>query len=458
MRMTQNTRRGPKLLLLAAVMAAVVGAGACNDFLTVDNPGAIKDSDLNDSTYIPLMVNGVVGEFQPMYSLVSTYNAVFSDEAANSHVYVSNPAIDQRQVDYTNDLLVSQVYNPIQRALFLADTVADRLKGFRGAAAATDLQRARVLNYAGFDYITLGETMCEAPIHGSRAYTPEELFAFARQRFDTALAIAAAYKASAGATTAGKARADSLAALANIGAGRAALDANDKAAAIAYANAALAISPNLTFWVYHSANSGREYNPYWDATSVSTGATWITMSTNFIPKMSDPRVAHTDTTWAVMNSSADRNTWQYVPRQGASFSGYTGTFPSAPFDQGTNQRYASSLEAQYILAEAGGMNDTQLAAFINARRAAGGQSTNFAGTHDQLMAELRDQRGRDFFLDGHRLGDIRRWLKYDNVDLFDRGAWIPNPTHPVPSTSISYGDQTCWPIPLAEVNANPNLQ
>lgn len=59
-------------------------------------------------------------------------------------------------------------------------------------------------------------------------------------------------------------------------------------------------------------------------------------------------------------------------------------------------RFASGLEAQYIVAEAQGPTAATLA-FVNARRAVGNEPP-VSDTGNQLMADLREQRRRDFFL------------------------------------------------------------
>ncbi|MBL8999380.1 MAG: hypothetical protein JNL44_19145, partial [Gemmatimonadetes bacterium] len=70
-------------------------------------------------------------------------------------------------------------------------------------------------------------------------------------------------------------------------------------------------------------------------------------------------------------------------------------------------RLASKLEADYIAAEAGGT--TTMLALIQARRAAnslppyGGTTTDAA-----VLAEFEDQRAYEFYLEGKRLGDLRR--------------------------------------------------
>ena len=87
----------------------------------------------------------------------------------------------------------------------------------------------------------------------------------------------------------------------------------------------------------------------------------------------------------------------------------------------------------------------------NERRAVGLQAP-VTLTGDALMAELRDQRARDFYLGGQRLGDLRRYLRYNNLNLFPTGPYPGSTTGQVYDNTI-----TCWPLPTSEVNANPNI-
>lgn len=89
-------------------------------------------------------------------------------------------------------------------------------------------------------------------------------------------------------------------------------------------------------------------------------------------------------------------------------------------------------------------------AFVNSRRAVGGQAPLTAPSAAEYLAALRDQRRRDFFLDGHRRGDLRRYKKLYGLDEFPSGSYLG-------STTASYGDQECFPLSQAEINNNPNL-
>ncbi|MGH7623835.1 MAG: RagB/SusD family nutrient uptake outer membrane protein, partial [Gemmatimonadaceae bacterium] len=114
------------------------------------------------------------------------------------------------------------------------------------------------------------------------------------------------------------------------------------------------------------------------------------------------------------------------------------------------QALAKYSEAQLIIAE----NDVSTSDFsgavdiINALRAAAGQPAFNPGTLSApvVMAEIVEQRRREFFLEGHRLGDIRR-------------LGLPlSPATGAPFVSGgTYGDQACFPLPNVERVNNPNL-
>jgi hypothetical protein len=148
---------------------------------------------------------------------------------------------------------------------------------------------------------------------------------------------------------------------------------------------------------------------------------------------------------STMNSSAGLATG-YVPLKPRSFGGWTAT--GAPITPGSSIRIASGIEAQYIIAEAQGGTAATLA-FINVERAKYNKGVSTAVTADEILADLRDQRRREFFLDGHRLGDIRRYKAQYGINFFPTGTYLTGPT--------SYGTAECMPIPVAEVNSNPNV-
>ncbi len=431
------TRRLGRLTTIAAVVG-IGGITACNDFLTAENPGAIVAEDVTDARYATLITNGVIGEFQPMLGYVTWWNAIFTDELFNRATFFEEGLIDRREVTSTNGTYAFFYYGNLHRTRFLADNGAERLKTILGDSASRDLRLARVQAYGGMTYTYIAEALCASPIDVSEPLPSAELFARAIDRYDEAIAVAAAAKIQAKAQTRIVPRdtlaADSLRNFALVGAARAALNVNDKAAAIAYASQ---VPAGFEFRAYYSENSGRENSWMWNRLVAGSNGTML--NTPFAAMDTDPRVPRPGGTTVLA----------LIPNAPPSYSAYNGTLVGADFARGGWVRIASSLEAQYILAEARGATPATLD-FVNARRAVGLQAP-VALTGDALMAELRDQRSRDFYLDNHRLGDLRRYKEFYGIDLFPQG------TYPGTTTGLTYSaGTTCWPLTLAEQNGNPN--
>jgi hypothetical protein len=436
-----------------AAIAAVALFAGCTDFLKASNPSAIQADDLANPLYIPLMVNGVIGEYQQVVDDLDLRSGVFGDELFNNHGFFEEREIDKRNVIPENGTYPLVIYVPLQRARYLADSVAGRLKTLLGDSASKDLRVARVLAYAGSSYDLLAENLCTIPINGSAPYTPEETISkFAIPRLNEAIAVATAFRGST-TNTALQAAADSIINFAKLTAARSLLFVNDKPGARAFA---VQIPATFEFRSYYSAQNARENNAFQNA---AVGSPWVSLEPKN-KRLNDPRVPHLVTPSGVQSIAAGnadtvtinnvRTIGAFIPKSPLMHSTYDGTTTGAVFTLGPNYiRIATYLEAQYIIAEADGPVATTLT-FVNARRAVGGQApVTLAGA--ALMDELREQRRRDFFLDGHRLGDMRRYLKYDKIDNFPRGPY------PGSISGEQFNDATCWPLPLSEIAGNPNV-
>ncbi len=457
-----HLRRLARSASLVALVAAS-GVTACDDFLAADNPGAIQEPSLTDPRYAGLIPNGVVGEFQFMHGNVAYWNGVFTDELHNRAVFFEEGLIDRRDIQPENGTWSFFLYNNIHRTRFLADDGARRLKIILGDTASRDLRLARTLAYGGYAYVYLAEMVCESPIDLSAPLSPDTLFRRALVRFDEAIAVATAAKAHAlslnPASTAAVV-ADSIRFFALVGAARASLNLNDKAKAITYATQ---VPAAFEMRNYYSSNSTRENNWMHNRIGSTTGggnnATLLNTPFDTIGRTrivrpglpdslapydvtkGDPRIPRRGGTLAATNP---------IPHSPPSYSSYTGTTAGATFVQGGYVRIASGLEARYVVAEADGPT-AATNTFVNERRAVGLRPP-VTLTGDELMAELRVQRSRDFYLDNHRLGDLRRYKKYYNVDLFQKGLY------PGTTTGERFSDDvSCWTLPISEINDNPNV-
>jgi len=433
-----------RLARCAFAAAALALGGAGCDLLEVDNPGAIQEPALNDPRYIPLMVNGVIGEFQPTLPVAAYYTAVFADELRNHHVFFEERLIDQRRVGPENATYVAFVYNVLHRSRFMADSVASRMKVLLADSASRDARLARVQAYGGYNYVLLGEWLCESPVNGSRPYSSQELLRdFALPRFDEAISIATAARNRPGATAAQIASADSIINFARVGAARAALWLGDKPRAVSYATG---VPAAFEFRAYFSENSARENNPLWNRFSNGSGNTSGSVSNTPFAQLNDPRVPHPAAAERVMDA-----TNAFIPNSPSGWSTFNNTEVGAEWSRSGYMRVASGLEARYILAEATGPTAESIA-FIESRRLIAPTGVAAAPTTaGNFLAMLREQRGRDLFLDGHRLGDVRRYITQYGINLFPTGTYYGT------TSGETFGDQTCLPLSLAEITGNPNV-
>lgn len=439
MMITQHS--SPRLVRFALAALALAGAAACTEFLSAENPGAVEEPDVNNPAHVGLVANAPIFGFQTAHTQNTYWNAQFTDELFNRAVFVEEGQIDRRELYSEMSYINAFMYAPMQRARFLGEDAARRLKVILGDSASRDLRVARSLAYAGHAYIALGEMMCVTPIDLSAPKSSAEIFSDAIARFQEAITIASAAKAHlqtlppSTANTTAQAATDSVRYFALVGAARAALNRNDKTGAIAFANQ---VPAAFDFRAYYHSNTTGQQTRIYDRLQLGSNA-WM-VNTPFLAMAGDPRVPR-------ITSPASR---AGTPLSPPSYSSWNNTVAGAPFEAITTVRIASGLEARYIIAEAQGPTTATLA-FVNERRAAGLQS-QVALTGNALMAELRDQRSRDFYLDNHRLGDLRRYKEFYNVDLFPKGPY-PGST----SGAIYNEAVTCWPLPVNELTGNPNI-
>lgn len=410
------------------LVCGLAGAGACDSLLTIDNPATHAEEDLDNVAYAPGMVTGVVARFQFMYDDLALNSAIITDEAVTGHNFETTQRVDLRLVTKENS---GDVYAPLQYARSAADSFEVRLRRLLPDSADRALGVARVQAYGAMTYVLMGDFLCEAPVDPrSGAISPDSMYRIAISRAARAVATASAFKANGGPA----ARADSLIHLARLAAARAHLNLGEKTQAAALAAQVPAAFDFRTH--YNIPNSNNVFFTSTQGTNRNLGVDAAFRGLN------DPRVRHS----ATGGTGHDQRTILFTPFQSPSFSGYSAT-ANVAFARETSIRFASGLEARYIVAEAQGATPENVA-FINSRRAVGGQATLVAPTEAEFLAALMDQRRRDFFLDGHRIGDLRRYRRLYGVDFFPTG------THPTPGRG-EYGSSVCFVPTQAEIVGNP---
>lgn len=438
-----NAGRLARLTLLGALALALGAATACENFLVANNPGAVEAEDLNEPAYAGLIGAGPIFAFQDSWDDITYWNGQLTDEIINRNgpnPFIEEGQIDRRELHSDMTYIPAFIYSPVQRARFLAEDAVRRLTVILGDTVGRDLRVARAVAYGGYTYIGLGEMMCTTPIDRSVPKTWDEMMTTAIVKFDSAVTIATAAKAYVQTLTPAQPNAvlaaDSVIAFARLGAARASLNINDKAKATTYAQL---VPAGFVFYAYYTDNTTAQIHRTYNRIGTGNGVGTLA-GTPFEAMASDPRVPRATTPTARVGT----------PLSPSSYSSFNNTVVGANFTPTTSVRIASGLEARYIIAEAAGATAATLT-FVNERRAAGLQAP-VALTGNALLAELRDQRARDFYLDNHRLGDLRRYKKYYTVDLFPKGPYPGSTTGQIYNEAID-----CWPLPTNEINDNPNV-
>ena len=416
-----------KLRRAATLAALALAISGCSDVLEVQNPGAIQEGQLGDPALVQLIVNGAIGEFQYAYGQYAQWSAVLSDEAYTDHTNVDVRDFSEHKFGDLNTIN-STNYEYVQRARQSAEDAADRLKALVANPTA-DINVATALAYAGYSYVLLGEGWCESPVNLSAPLPSDSLLRRAIARFDEAITVATAAN-----TGTNAAAAQDLINMSHVGAARAALKLGDFALARTHASLVPASYVKLA---YYSSNSVRENNAL-NALTHASGAS-LGMFSKF-QGLNDPRVPQPTSTQLGLTGGSI-----YTPLTPYMYTGWVASGAAPRVDVNFDIKFATGLEAQYVIAETDGPTAATLA-FVNQRRAVGGQGA-VALTGAALMTELAEQRARDFYLTGQRLGDLRRYDKA-GTDLFPKGTY--------PLFNDSYGDLKCLIVPLSEKAGNPN--
>lgn len=415
-------RRAAVVLPALGLAGALAGCG--DDLLTVDNPGAVNAPELMDSTLIAELSLTALSDFQRAYDMAAYAGAILGDEAITGHNFTQWQEIDLRIVDDQND--VGGVYSSLQVARSSAEGMTERLRELLGADAGSSLYVARTLAFAGYSNLMLAETVCAAPVDPeSAALSSDEIMQRALGYFDEAITVS---------TNAGVSY---YANVARVGAARASLWLGDYARAVQYASQ---VPADFSAWLQYDENKDYQYNLFYGATHGTNRNLGVDAE---FRGLNDPRIMYEDST-----TGHNQLTILYTPYQPPSYSEFDPSTP-AEFSRSTDIRFASGLEARYIVAEAqAAQGDPDAAiALVNERVAAyGGETLAATAGPEAALAALREQRSRDFFLDGHRLGDLRRYKEFYGVDEFPQGE------HPTYGT---YRDAECFVMNRSERIGNP---
>lgn len=448
----KKTRARAAIVTLGAALLLVAACDAVDDLLTVENPARILPEELNDKQLIEVLANSPVGALQDMYTdYVIWRGSMLTDEQVSGINWEQTARVSQRIIRYDEDDS-DEMFGELNQIRMISDSATALLRTLVDDPASSE-ELAQTLAYSGYSHVLMGETMCEATYDiGSEIYQPVDIFNFAIAPFQEAIDIA---------TAGGHA---DIANLARVGLARAYLNIGTDAARAQAMTYAEQVPEDFTWWIYYQVNSDETENELYGETQGENHTLGVHPhflngtfgAEDIVAAQTDPRIQHT----SAPDEGHNQLTPLYTPFQGIRFSGFNGETIAdggspAAFDRETDVQLASGLEALHHYYEAAGPNGNGPAGttleFVNARRAFGNQPPLVNPTDEELVAELREQRGRDLYLGGFRLGDLRRWLRVNQDDLFPSGPHVN-------AQWGNYGEATCFPLPLTEYEGNPNIE
>ena len=480
---------------LGTILALTSGCNFADELLQVNNPAQILIEDIDDVALLAARVAGVIDNFQGAYDdPVLEFGSYMTDEVLTGLNWEGHARTNQRITSYLEGP-TEAIFEQISRAHITGKNLADQIRVWQGDDPATwvpvdkddpsdfDPELATALVFAGYSLVVMGEMMCQSVI----SYDPDEPSGTVLEQveiFDAAILFL-----TDGLGVASGAGEDDLMNLARTGLARASLGRGNWADAASWG----ALVPSGFEWwleyvetsggrnplqnTSHGSNFTLGINPQFTGTHPSFDGTGFTFKDNgIVDPQTDPRIQH----WTRDRTGHNRLTPLYKLFQGLRWGEYTGETLAPPSvscplctgideddfedfliaNRPTNILLADYTEGQHHRHEGLAMqagNEAEVLTFVNTRRTVGNQTALVGLTGQALITELRNQRARDLFMGGFRLGDLRRWTRFDAGNgPFASGSYFPTGAHPN-SEWGDYGAWTCYPIPLSEYTGNPNL-
>lgn len=412
-----SSRRALSVALIAPIAFATSG---CDSFLDVTDPGILEAEVIDPETDGELISRSAMQNLLVAFGNVIINSAWFTNEARVGDTFPTRNQFGRRDIVGNNGTHNTENWVPTQRAIASAEDA------IRVLAAAGGLNAGRSYFVSGFGVLQMAELFCEGTVKldvkdaGPRLDT-QQMLDIAIDRLTEARAVLGGVSG---------AEAENMATAALIGLARAHLFAGRNAEAIAFASQVPDDFLFNAWYVDDPSNRGRLGNNIWSFSnarlSLVVGPEYREMADS-----GDTRIAYVD-----MNRNAQDGELRFFRQD--KVKGWADPI-----------RFASHLEARYIILEA----ERDLAAiveFVNERREAGNQEPFSSSDPDEIWLEFFDQHTRDLWLEARRMPAWRR-----NPDH------MPNIIEPGPDNYYKTGlgpvnSQTCWIVPNAEVDNNPN--
>lgn len=413
---------------LVAAVAVATAASGCGDVFGVDAADPQDKIPADETFTLEQTLVGARAKLTQAFDLKIVWGGLLGDEFVSSGTAPGIQEWDRRAVasdccggSERTQSIGSPNYVPMQQASKMADLAQERIVAGDFAEVPSPVEDsesfAEISVFEGFAKVWLADLFCSLAFDGTGPeLTSREVYELAEDEFTKAI------EADGASSTIEQA--------AHVGRARVRLITGDETGAVSDAQE---VDPGFEWLAQYSTNSFAQQNMVnfrtWQFGNWSVGPVFrdLTVDDTETP---DPRVELELNPRPAFESSQDL----YAPEKAGS--------ASSPL------RIASGDEAQYIIAEVeGGETAVEL---INEIRERHGITTEWEPSGDdpnEIRDKVIEERRRTLFLDGVRLGDLRRYTEKFGLDFF------PTST----PQGFPMGDQTCVPLPDIERNTNPDI-
>lgn len=415
--MTMNLRAFAR----TAPVAALALAAGCD--LKVTNPGPIQATFLDNTAALTAVVNGAGRDLGEALNWTAYTGAAVTKEVLPSGSTAAFGISVRQQIGVLSNDDGGDWWNQAQRARWTAEDGVRRIKEVLGTSATNSATLAQALVWVGYSNRHLAEHFCDAVINGGAKQPYTVYLERAEAAFTEAITVATAAN-NAGIRDAATA-------------GRASVRLLRGNLAGATADAALIPSNTFVYRMPYYVNTVDQYNRiYWASANQPYRAhtVWGTFYENYRRTTRDPRVPFDSSLTirfgdAAVTSLGGQVRWYFQTK-------YPVRESSINLSSGWEMRL---IEAEALLV---GNDIAGALAKMNIRRTALSLPQLTASNTTEAWEALKRERGIELWLEGRRMGDQRRWAALNRPGVSDDMT----------------GRALCFPIPLSELETNPNLR
>lgn len=409
-------------------LAVAVVVTGCGDVFGVDAENPSDKIPADETFTLEQTLVGARAKLTQAFDLKIVWSGLLGDEFVSSGTAPGIQEWDRRAV--TSDCcggsertssIGSPNYVPMQQASKLADEAQARIVAGDFGQVPSPVEEsavfAQVSTFEGFAKVWLADLFCTLAFDGTGPeLTSDEVYALAEDEFTKAIEADDADPTIRQAALVGRARVR--------------LILGDDQGAVSDAEQ---VDPGFEWLAQYSTNSFAQQNMVnfrtWQFGNWSVGPVFRDLTIDDTGT-DDPRVDLAENPRPAFESSQDL----FAPEKAAS--------PGSPL------RIATGDEAQYVIAEVeGGQTAVDIINEVRERHGISEDWQPSGDDPDEIRDKLIEERRRTLFLDGVRMGDLRRYIEKYGLDFF------PTST----PQGFPMGDQTCVPLPDIERNNNPDI-